>query len=283
MSKKRYSLDDLPQFSPWPARLLGLTPFPQKHRTEQENLREYDREKWARLRKRLEESESNAGLSDVIRWELEGVSETLCHNGKEFELLGPLDSFARYLNLVEGALRDLLPAAALIELGAGYGRVLLSLAESPYFRGLPLIACDASKQGLHLLEHLAARQNHPVTTVLSDITRLDTQLFPPNALVLTSFALMYLPQLQEDFFDKILALKPKAVVHFEPCYEHCDKSSLWGLLLQRYMELNDYNRNLISLLRSYQTQNKLRIIHESSHVFGNHPLISVSLVVWTPR
>lgn len=284
MSKKRYNLDDIPRFSPWPARLLGFKSFPQKKRTESENLREFDQEKWAGLRARLLGSSGDIGLSDVIRWELEGITETLCHNGKSFELLQPLDSFIRYVQLVEEHLTESLPTSTILELGAGYGRVLLSVAEKPAFKGISWYACDSSTEGLELLKDLAVKRSQPVTTIRADLQRplLTRNLLPPDSLIFTSFALMYAPQLQAQFLDELLALKPKVVVHFEPCYEHCEDTTLWGLLRKKYIELNDYNRNLITLLRLFEAQGRIRILSELPSVFGNHPLISISVIKWSP-
>ena len=40
------SINDLPKFSPWPARLLGAEEFVAKRRTPSEVRREYESEKW---------------------------------------------------------------------------------------------------------------------------------------------------------------------------------------------------------------------------------------------
>jgi len=49
------------------------------------------------------------------------------------------------------------------------------------------------------------------------------------------------------YVHAIAALRPAAVVNVEPCYEHCSSSTLTGLLRRRYIEINDYNRNLMSV------------------------------------
>lgn len=49
MRKKKYTLDDLPRFSPWPARLLGLEPWGQRTKSSDEILREYEHENWGPL------------------------------------------------------------------------------------------------------------------------------------------------------------------------------------------------------------------------------------------
>jgi hypothetical protein len=54
-------------------------------------------------------------------------------------------------------------------------------------------------------------------------------------------------------------------------------------LRRRYIEVNDYNRNLVSLLRAQQAEGALRILEELPAVLGVNPLLPVSVIVWSPR
>jgi hypothetical protein len=69
-------------------------------------------------------------------------------------------------------------------------------------------------------------------------------------------------------------------VHFEPCYEHFDELSLTGALRRRYVEVNDYNRNLVSLLHRHAASNVIAILEETRAVMGVNPLLPVSIVAW---
>ena len=91
-----------------------------------------------------------------------------------------------------------------------------------------------------------------------------------------------LPYLSADFVDGLTALRPTAVVNIEPCYEHCDSSTLIGVLRRRYIEVNDYNRNLVTLLREQERAGKLPIHEEQQAVIGINPLFPVSVIVWSP-
>src|SRR5262245_42756414 len=121
MEKNLYTLNDLPQFSKWPARLLGLEPWERKKKNAQELIREYEHEKWGPLLKRIEEAGRDVKVQEVDRWVFEGVGESLCFLGDGLHLLSALAAHVRYLDLVEQALKRFLPATALVELGAGYG------------------------------------------------------------------------------------------------------------------------------------------------------------------
>ena len=39
------------------------------------------------------------------------------------------------------------------------------------------------------------------------------------------------------------------MIHIEPCYEHCEGKTLLGLMRRRYIQVNDYNTNLVTVLR----------------------------------
>jgi hypothetical protein len=74
-----------------------------------------------------------------------------------------------------------------------------------------------------------------------------------------------------------------AVVHVEPVYEHCDESTLLGLLRGCYIQANGYIRNLVTILHDHEARGSLEIIAESSPAFGPNPLLAASVIAWVPR
>ena len=81
----------------------------------------------------------------------------------------------------------------------------------------------------------------------------------------------------------ITALRPAAVFHFEPCFEHYSSQTVHGLLCRRYVQMNDYNQNLIKLLHSQEEQGTLDIIEERPAVMGANPLLPISVLGWKPK
>jgi hypothetical protein len=65
----------------------------------------------------------------------------------------------------------------------------------------------------------------------------------------------------------------------EPSYEFYD-DSLLGLMRRRYIELNDYNRDLFSVL---QGREDVRILRLEREVVGWNPFNALTLVHWTFR
>ena len=104
----------------------------------------------------------------------------------------------------------------------------------------------------------------------------------PGAIIFTCIAACTLPNLTERFLSGLMALRPRLVVHFEPFYEHCDGSSLLDLLRRRYVEINDYNQNLLTLVREAEAADRLTIVGEIRDLFGTNPLFPVSMVAWSP-
>jgi len=278
-----YGIDDLPRFSPWPARLLGLDPWEPKHKTPLEVTREFEYEKWGPLLKEVREAQRDVTVEEVDSWMARDAPTTLCSIGNRLECLSPAQAHQKYLNLVESVLMPFLPATALVELGAGYGSMILALCKRMPFAQMPIFAGEYTASGIELIRRLAKTQLIMIETGHCDFGSPQVVDFsiPQGAVIFTSFAMHYLPTLTSNCIKKLSASHPRAVVHFEPCYEHCDNQNLLGLMRKRYIEVNDYNTNLVSLLRSQQDQGLIQIIDERPAVFGRNPLFAASVMVWS--
>ena len=105
---------------------------------------------------------------------------------------------------------------------------------------------------------------------------------PENALIFTSYALHYVPKLSTDLIAFLCQFKPRAVVHFEPCYENYPEDSLHGLMCRRYVEVNDYTRNLVSVIEFGRRREGIRI-RALQNLFGSNPFLPISIIEWTPE
>jgi hypothetical protein len=284
MSGPSYDLNDLPRFSAWPARLLGLERWKRHEKTPAEITREFENEKWGPLLKRVRDVKGRVTIGEVDRWVYEGVPDALCSIHDRLELLPAKEAHDQYVNLVESVLQSYLPASALVELGAGYGSVILGLAGRKQFKAVRLVAGEFTASGCELIKHIAQAQGHKVAVGRCDLRRKKIVEFaiPEDAVVFTSYATTCVPRLPADFVQTLCGFHPRAVVHIEPCYEHCDVKTLLGLMRQRYIQLNDYNTNLIRLLHEQQDRGTIRILEERPALFGMNPLLPVSVVAWKP-
>lgn len=285
MSEAKLTLNDLPRFSPWPERLLGLKPWAQRQKTAQEITREYEHETYGPLLEKVRAAGRPLSVEDVDNLWLPDSGDWLCVDHGEFCAMPPREYRRKYLDVVGASLERWLPAAALVELGCGYGSVLLRMAHRPALRRLPLIGGEYTASGVELARLLADWEGTPLTVSRCDIATPEiTDLnIPRGALFFTSFATPYVPILSGAFVNWFCQQKARAVVHVEPVYEHCDETTLLGLMRRRYVEVNDYNRNLVTLLREQEHEGRIKILDEQRAVLGGNALLPASVVVWQPK
>ena len=125
--------------------------------------------------------------------------------------------------------------------------------------------------------------NKPVVIGHCDFRALtiEDMSIPENAVIFTSYAALYVPLLSAGFVDLLARLKPRAVVHFEPCYEYYDEQALHGLMCRRYIELNDYTRNFVTIIEAARLDGSISV-RVRKNVMGNNPLLPISIIEWSP-
>ncbi len=280
-----FTIDDLPRYSPWPARLLGIQPWEKRLKTPEEITREYEKEKWGQLLVKVQETGREVSVEEIDKWVFADASDSMCSIEETLQLLSADEAHQRYLGLVEATLKPLLPASALVELGAGYGSIILNLAKRDVFARMRFMAGEYTASGMELIRRSGRAQSLDIEVAHCDFaSRQVTDLtIPPDSVIFTSYATPYVPKLSVDFVEALSSYRPRAVVHIEPCYEHCDPDTLLGLMRRRYIEVNDYNTNLVMLLHSQQESDRIVILEERRAVFGSNPLLPVSILVWRPR
>ena len=281
--RTRISLDDLPRYSPWAGKLLGGEQILVNKRTPAQVLQEFDEEKWKALVSVLE-ADSELDLVGLERAEYSSIEEVAYEDGV-FLLDNGFDQIAghteRYAQVI-GEFAD--GAAALVELGAGYGSKILALAGRSEFAELEVFAAELTPTGRSIILELARRGGVDITVGECDFSVPEIGSFgiPSDSVIFTSYATMYLPRLPQDFVSVISALRPRAVVHFEPCYDHFPTDTLHGLLCRRYLEFNDYNLDLAARLLDASDAGHIDILYKEPQVFGMNALMPVSVMVWRP-
>ncbi|MFZ3138514.1 MAG: hypothetical protein WA126_14115 [Thermodesulfovibrionales bacterium] len=281
---KEYTINDLPRFSSWPARLLGIDLWEQKYKTKEEIIREYEHEKWGPLLSRVQKEINDITLEKVEKWMIYDTPDVLCSIGEKLKLLTAYKAHQRYMNLLEKTLKQYLPASSIVELGCGYGSIILKLAKNMNNSSMSFLAAEYTESGKELTNILARAENISIDLGYCDFTspEITTLAMPEDAIIFTSYATPYVPRLQDSFIEGICKFNPKIVIHFEPCYEHCEITTLLGLMRKRYIEVNDYNNNLVTLLYRYQKKGIIKIIDEKPTIFGKNPILTASILIWKP-
>lgn len=279
----KISLDEIPKYSGWVSRLLRKQDV--FHKTYQEVWREYDTEKWNEVLSIIR-SVPQCTLRDLHEridadGECAGISLTqgLCLQTMKAFSEEQIQLYAQVVDHYRGG------GGGLSELGAGYGEIILRLAKRFNKAFGHYLAGELTNTGLNALQILAHNENIPVISGNCDFRSLtvdDCISKYPGGVLYTSYALMYVPMLVDEIVDFFCSMHPAACIHFEPVYELYDEQSLHGLLCRRYVEMNDYNRNLLSVLQNHEMQGKIRIVEIRKNIFGNNVLLPISVIVWKP-
>lgn len=275
--------DDLARHSVWPKRLLGLETFGVRQKSELEVLREFQQERWHALLERVRDLR-HPTLSEVERIYNEPTAIGPCYVDGSFYLASQKQMLDAHLDLYAEVLAPYIEGAScLVELGAGYGSKLLGLSSRKAFLSVPLAAGEFTQNGRDLISLLATHLNKSVSVGHCDFRTLTTTdlRIPEGAVIFTSYAAHYVPEMPVDFVRFLARFKPRAVVHFEPCYEYFDQQSLHGLMCRRYMELNDYTRNLASVIEAGQRQEGISV-RVRKNVLGSNPFLPLSVIEWSP-
>jgi hypothetical protein len=248
----------------WAKRLLGLSDF-KKKRDVQQVENEYNLDKYARL----------------LELELGSMEE---YKSKEFEQAGlnPLTgemtisfgdslfkaSVSETRNIYYGLIKSVLQKYSsqnICELGCGYG-FNLSFLDGNVYGG------EYSKNAVKLGQKLGYD-----VTEFNYYNEKDYNFIKPDSTVFTAHSIEQIPN-AKIIVDCLEKQKDKInyVVHFEPTVIH-ERHSLLGIMRNKYMELNDYNRNLITVLKS---RTDIEILELQADYFGLVPLNTANLIVW---
>ena len=273
--------DQIAAFDSWPSRLIGMESFSVREKTRSEVIREFDTEKWGELLAGIRKNK----FSDIHAIERAYSREFgifPCMKDGDFYLSNYLTMNEYHLEIYERILAPLVGEdTVLVELGAGYGSKILQIADRNNLPCKRYIAGELSRNGCEVIRRLAEKGGFDIHVGEFDFYSpgefaVDV---PENAVFYTSYAAHYIPEIGENLVNELMSFKPAAVVHFEPCYELHDTQSVYGLMCKKYIELNDYNRNLYGVLSRLDGK-KLKLENLGLNVLGSNPFLPISVLKW---
>lgn len=248
----------------WTKRLLGLTDF-KKNRDVNQVENEYNLDKYAKLLKvnlqTVEEYKclefEQAGLNPINGEMYISFDDTIFKTNVS-------NMRALYYNMIKNTMSKY-GSENNCELGCGYGYNLSYLSGNVYGGEYSKNAVTlAQKLGLNVVEFNYYEDK-------------DYNFIIPNSTIFTTHSIEQIPDATV-IINNLEKQKSKInyVVHFEPTVVE-ERTSLLGLLRNKYMELNDYNRNLISVLKN---RSDIEILELKTDIFGLVPLNTTNLIVW---
>jgi len=282
--EKIITINDLPKHSEWPERLLGIEEFNVRDKSHDEVVREYNTDKWGELLSKIsmikDPSVSNA--DKIVYQENEGALLPYW-NGSNFVLDTEENTIKQHFDIYSNILKKYVKnASGLCELGAGYGRFILNFAKAQFNNNLDIFAGELTETGQELIKILSKNMGLDISVGFCDFRSqsFENLKLMSEMVIYTSYSVHYVPELRDDFPDFLLTAKPKMVVHFEPCFEHYDESTLHGLMCRKYIKMNDYNTNLLTILKKAEKAGRIEIIEEKKNVIGSNPFLPISIIAW---
>ena len=247
----------------WALRLLGFESF-QKCRNIDQVENEYNLDKYAKLLTcdlnsmeayKIKEFE-NAGLSQE--------DETFISFKDEIFKVELSISRKIFYQIIKDKVEKY-SSEYVCELGCGYG-FNLSYLDGEVYGG------EYSRNAVELAKKLCMEIHH-----FNYYNHEDYSLIKNNSTIFTVHSIEQIPDAL-CFINGLAAQKSRIeyIVNFEPSIIP-ERRSFLGLLRNKYIELNDYNRNLFSILKARED---VKIIEYKQDLIGVNPLNSANLIVW---
>lgn len=276
---KAFSLDNLPKYSPWPERLLGLTPFVREPRTEDSLMREYESEKYPHIANYVS-SYPEVSWDELRRQELGLVEKNELIVSRKGELfLGTLEEVEK--KRLELFLQSVLPhirsGDTVLDLGGGYGYNLQKIIEK--VEQIVPINAEFSPTARELCDRLS---QGTINTVPFNLFNEDwstlAQVHGERICIISSHAIEMMPSALP-MIERLAPLKERitSVIHFEPVYVQQSPETLLNLLRRQYIDVNQYNTNLHMALTSISDVILDEYVYD---LFGLNPLFPESLLRW---
>ena len=272
------SLDELAAWSRWPSRLLGLEEWVPQARTVEKVEAEYNETKYSECLRYYEEH-PGASIDDIRRFQSSrSLGSEICFSlGSSLYVTDFETAHETRFGIFLSAMRPLMKdAQTIIELGCSYGYNLHLL--SKHNQEHSFIGGELSENAVDLGGRLFREQPR---IQLRRFNFYDPKSYeflnelPGPLIVLTVHAIEQLPSCQV-VIENLLRFGKRIdrVIHFEPAHDRHD-TSLLGLMRQRYTEMNDYNRDLVSVL---ENSADVQLLQYEPEVVGITPMNPTSIL-----
>lgn len=280
MQHQEIPLNDLPNWTDWPARLLAVQEFKTVVRDRAKIDAEYSKDKWQKCLDAFDASSGTVTATDLRRqyYDLNSSKLRACVLNNQVVTSTNADVMKYYDNILLGGMKSAVESSqTIVELGCGFGHILWML--HGVFAGKVYRGGDYADSAVALGEKLYAAT--PDISVQKFDFYAPTYDILENAqgpvVVLTSQALEQIPS-SAQVIETLSKYKSKIsrVFHLEPAYALYD-DSLLGLMRRRYIEINDYNRDLVSTLK---TRNDVELLRLEANAIGWNPFNSLAFVEW---
>jgi len=279
---QRISINELPKYSRWVARLLGLDSFKRSVRTLAKVDAEYDKDKYAKLLAYYQ-SKRGATFQEIKARDprvagLVGQREICISKDSQLFLTSP-DNYLRLAEetFIDALAEPLATATVVVELGCGWGYNFTVLNEA--YPNRFWIGGEYSQNAIKLASLLFKDYNNISVLPFNwyDDSWPIFEAYQGKAIVFTRQSIEQLPHASQvlptfkKYREKIIG-----VVHLEPAYELADQESTLGLMRRAYTRMNDYNTDLLTTIKAMD----VKILKTQYDLIGGNPLNPESFIYW---
>ena len=270
--------NDIVKFHDWPKKLISNQNLVVKEKNNKEIFREFGNEKWTYINNLIDKIknptiqniEKNIDFNEKIVSVYKGEFYKIFKKEiDELHIKLYTDTILKYLDKVE----------YIVELGAGFGSKILRIASDKRFKNKKIIAGELTGQGQKAIKKIASNMGIEIKVGFCDIGKGDFKdlHIPYNSLIFTSYSAHYTSKIKKRVYKKLMALKPNVIIHFEPIYEVFSKNNIYDLMCKKYIEINDYNTNLLTVIQNLNKEGLLKFTIDRN-VIGTNPFLPISVI-----
>lgn len=276
---KKISVDQLPSYTNWPQALINSQKDVLYAKTKEKIFKEYEHDKWGLIYQDIKNK--NVSVDDVDEMQFKDPRKDMaCSVGVNLFAAPPLQVKLLLVDIIDNAISNVMSEGDnIVELGAGTGSIILRLAKMDKYQRSKFYATDFSNSSLNIIGHLAALDNVNINLQSLDF---NSEVFdisiPKNSIIFISFALCLIENINTNFWRKIMALSPKAIIVAEPIFDFYEDQTILGLLRKRYYLANQYSTNIYSSIIESTLAEVFVVKKITKNVIGINPLIPASLI-----
>jgi hypothetical protein len=278
---KKISIEELPKWSSWPARIFGLKEWKNVQRGVGKVEQEYNKEKYGECLDLYRKATKKPTVSEIKKFEYRDFAGKVCISlGNKLVIVRAEDALKEYYEMILKTLSPLIKDGdAVLELGAGYG-YNLELLRKKIKKDVKFYGGEYSENAVTLGNEIFKNDKKPISLEVFNFYDEQYKILEKidrPVVLFTAHAIEQIPDISNMFKAlKKYKNKIKAVVHFEPVYELHD-DTLLGMMRKAYANAVDYSRNLMSEIKK---DGDIKVLSVKADFLGYNPLNSTSIIKW---
>tara|TARA_Y100000768_G_C23971407_1_gene680764 strand:- start:1225 stop:2088 length:864 start_codon:yes stop_codon:yes gene_type:complete len=175
---------------------------------------------------------------------------------------------------------------SVMEIGAGYGRLLIPFVNelsNEDYEGV--VGADYTFSSGQILDNLSKNLKYNIFTTQMDVSGKNQvrhslqDIKMKRPIIFTCQTIMYVPFLEESFFNLMKTWSDAIFCNFEPTYPKASLDKL-KTLQRKYIEVNDYNRNLEKFLNKKEKKGVIKIISSYNSEISENVFLPLKNIVW---